>query len=157
LWDKDVFGSVKEQVKNLRAMLEEERGDTLYRGPTDRERQIVAELGEVLEWEDTMERQRSRISCLKEGDRNTTFFQAKAHARSRTNRIKMLKDEAGNEFTDQDDLERLACEFYQKLFEAQENLQPELICHHVPHKLTPEMVTDLEKPFSESEVEGALF
>jgi hypothetical protein len=26
----------------------------------------------------------------------------------------------------------LACDFYQKLFAAQENLQPELICRHVP-------------------------
>lgn len=104
----------------------------MYRGPTDSERQLVATLGEMLAREETMERQWSRIAWLKQGDHNTTFFQAKARARNRTNRIKMLKDEAGNEFTDQDDLERLACDFYQKLFAAQENLQPELICRHVP-------------------------
>ncbi|CAD6237159.1 unnamed protein product [Miscanthus lutarioriparius] len=156
-WDRDVFGSIKQQVKSLRAELEAERSSTLYQGPTDRERHLVATLGEVLAREETMERQRSRIAWLKEGDRNTAFFQAKARARNRTNRIKLLKDEAGNEFTDQDDLERLACDCYQKLFAAQENLQPELICRHVPRKITPEMAAVSERPFSEQEVEEALF
>lgn len=68
----------------------------------------------VLAREETMERQHSRIAWLRDGDHNTEFFQAKACARNRTNRIKMLKDEIGREFTDQDDLERLACDFYKK-------------------------------------------
>ena len=31
-WDREVFGSVKKQIKQLRKELEEERGSTLYRG-----------------------------------------------------------------------------------------------------------------------------
>jgi hypothetical protein len=31
-WDREVFGSVKQQVKQLRADLEEERNSTLYQG-----------------------------------------------------------------------------------------------------------------------------
>ena len=93
----------------------------------------------VLAREETMERQRSRIAWLRDGDRNTEFFQVKARARHRTNRIKVLKDDAGHVFTDQEDLERLACQFYKDLFAAQDNLQPELICRHVPRKVTPGM------------------
>jgi hypothetical protein len=63
----------------------------------------------------------------------------------------------GNEFTDQDNLERLACEFYQNLFAAQDDLQPELICHHVIQKVIVEMRELLERPFTELEVETALF
>ena len=62
----------------LRKELEEERGSTLCRGPTVKEREIMAMLSDVLAREETMERQRSRISWLREGDRNTEFFQAKA-------------------------------------------------------------------------------
>ena len=72
----------------------------------------MSKLSEVLAREEMMERQRSRISWLKEGDRNTGFFQAKARARSRSNRIKLLKDDSGRTFTEQEDLEKLACEFY---------------------------------------------
>ena len=66
-----MFGSVKQHVKDLRAELEAERSSTLYRGPTDKERSVVAKLADVLAREETMERQRSRISWLRDGDRNT--------------------------------------------------------------------------------------
>lgn len=121
-WDREVFGSVKQQLKDLRKELEVERSSTLYRGPTDKERAIMAKLADVLAREETMEHQRSRIAWLREGDRNTEFFQAKARARSRANRIKLLHDESGKVFTEQVDLERLTCEFYQQLFTAQEAL-----------------------------------
>lgn len=80
-WDREVFGSVKKQVIDLRAKLELERSGTLYRGPTEREREIIANLSNVLAREEVMEKQRLRISWLKAGDRNTPFFQAKARAR----------------------------------------------------------------------------
>ena len=156
-WDHEVFGSVKKQIKQLRKELEEERGSTLYRGPTVKEREIMAMLSDVLAREETMERQRSRISWLREGDRNTEFFQAKARARGRTNRIKQLTAEDGRVFTEQEDLERLTCDLYQHLFTAQDALQPELICAHVPRKVTPEMCDSLTRPFIEEEVETALF
>ena len=38
-WDREVFGSVKQQVKDLRAELELERSQSLYRGPTETDRQ----------------------------------------------------------------------------------------------------------------------
>lgn len=156
-WDREVFGSVKQQVTQLRGDLEAERSSNLYRGPTTREKAILAKLSDVLEREEIMERQRSRISWLKEGDRNTEFFQAKARARGRVNRIKSLIDEDGRILTEQEDLERLACQFYQDLFSAQHELQPELVCKFVDRRLTPEMAQELMKPFTEQEVEQALF
>ncbi|KAG2583695.1 hypothetical protein PVAP13_6KG193318 [Panicum virgatum] len=89
-WDREVFGSVKKQGKELRAELEVERNGTLYRGPTAKERELMAKLADVLAREETMEKQRARISWLREGDRNTEFFQAKARARNQSNRIKRL-------------------------------------------------------------------
>lgn len=156
-WDRDVFGSVKKRIKELREELEKERASTLYRGPTDRERGIMSQLSEILAREEVMEKQRSRISWLREGDRNTEFFQAKARARSWANRIKSLVDDNGHVVTDQDNLERLASEFYQRLFTAQDELQPDLICSYVPRKITPKMCDILERPFTNDEVEAALF
>lgn len=97
------------------------------------------------------------ISWLKEGDRNTEFFQDKAGARNRINIIKILKSEAGQEFTDEEDLECLACQFYHNLFTAQADLQSELVCRHVPRKVSTDMREMLKQPFTEKEMETALF
>jgi hypothetical protein len=55
----------------------------------------MAKIAELLSREETMEKQRSRIEWLKEGDRNTAFFQTKSKERARTNRINALRLEDG--------------------------------------------------------------
>lgn len=47
-WAREVFGSMKQQVKDLRAELETKRSNTLYHGPTDKEQGMVAKLADVL-------------------------------------------------------------------------------------------------------------
>ena len=156
-WDKEVFGSVKEKIKSIREKLEEERSDNLYRGPTVREKNLMAELSEVLMREEMMERQHSRVEWLREGDRNTGYFQAKAKARARTNRIRTLRSEDGTVCTTQKDLQRLASNFYQQLFTAQADLQPEKVCDFVPRRVSEQMNEMLCQPFTPEEVEVALF
>jgi hypothetical protein len=45
----------------------------------------MARISELLAREEMMEKQRSRITWLKEGDRNTKLFQAKSKERTKTN------------------------------------------------------------------------
>ncbi|XP_062193553.1 uncharacterized protein LOC133896948 [Phragmites australis] len=61
-WDRDVFGSVRKQCSHLRCELEMERSQTLYCGPTRREKDLMRQLSKVLAREETMEKQRSRTS-----------------------------------------------------------------------------------------------
>jgi hypothetical protein len=115
------------------------------------------QLAELVEGKEIMQKQRSRIDWLCEGDRNTDFFQAKATNCHRRNRITSLMKDDGSMVTDQEGLEEMAVRFYQNLFEAQENLQPDLVCQFVPLKVIPAMNEELDKPFSVEEVEKALF
>jgi hypothetical protein len=117
----------------------------------------MKELVEVLAREEEMERQRSRVEWLKFGDRNTGFFQARAKARSRSNRIRALKRADGTEDTTQEGIKLMAKEFYQNLFMAQEVLQPELICQYVPKKITATMAEMLCQNFTATDVETTLF
>lgn len=156
-WDRDVFGSIKRHLRWLRSELEKERGNTLYRGPTHREKQLMRQLSEMVSREEAMEHQRSRVQWLREGDKNTEYFQAKAKARARTNKIKRLRRQDGSWTSEQMELEQMAAQFYQNLFMAQENLQPDLVCQFVHRKVTDQMNSELDRPFTCEEIEKALF
>jgi hypothetical protein len=48
-------------------------------------------ISEFLSREEIMDKQRARIDWLKDGDRNTSMFQAKSRAQAKRNRILSLK------------------------------------------------------------------
>lgn len=156
-WEREVFGVVRKQVKETREEIEKKRSQTLHRSPSAHERRLVDNLSKLLAREKAMEWQRSRVMWLHEGDRNTNFFQAKAWARGRTNKIRALKRDDGTMATGQEELENMANVFDQTLFHAQVDLKPERICCFVPWKVTDQMNELLDRPFRAEEVEAALF
>jgi len=156
-WEKSSFGSVKQELARMRSELENVRRQSLHSGPSRREKQLMAKMSELLSREECMEKQRSRIEWLKEGDRNTAFFQAKSKERARSNRIMALKREDGSVVSTQEELEVTAMEFYTQLFTRQEMLDPGPILNCVPTKVTADMNNFLLRPFTADEVKEALF
>jgi hypothetical protein len=65
-----------------------------------------------------MARQRSRVEWLREGDRNTSFFHARASARRRTNKIDMLLRADGSKCEVQGEIKGMVQNFYEKLFSS---------------------------------------
>jgi hypothetical protein len=73
-WEDSAFGSVRRDLQRLHWELEAVRRRSLFTGPSHEERRLMARISELLAREETMEKQRSWITWLKEGDRNTTLF-----------------------------------------------------------------------------------
>jgi len=71
--------------------------------------------------------QRSRITWLKEGDRNTKYFHRKARWRARKNNIKKLMQEDGNWCTDQQAMQGMVVHYFENLFTSNENVDPQEI------------------------------
>jgi hypothetical protein len=59
------------------------------------ENKLQQELDTILKKEELMWFQRSRVHWLKDGDRNTKYYQMKAVTRRRKNNVLMLKGENG--------------------------------------------------------------
>jgi hypothetical protein len=156
-WGREEFGSMKNELKAMRQKLETIRLGSLHSGPTRAEKDLMKRISEMLAREEAMARQRSRIQWLKEGDRNTAFFHAKAKDRARSNSISSLKRDDGSFCSNQSEMEHMAASFYKNLFKAQDNTVPELITEFVPRKVTDAMNDHLCAPYLDAEIEQALF
>jgi hypothetical protein len=104
-----------------------------------------------------MARQRSRVDWLREGDRNTAFFHARASARKKANRIHSLTREDGSRCDDQTEIKGMVQEFYENLFSSEPTVSSDTVLDYIPSKVTHEMNEDLLKPYTNDEIKTALF
>jgi hypothetical protein len=118
---------------------------------------LQTELSVLLKQEELMWHQRSRARWLLDGDRNTKYYHLKTVQRRRKNNVTMLKDANGQWIEDVNQLQKLANEFYIKLF-TEDNLVREW--HQTPISyplLTQDELQQLAAPITQEEVRSAVF
>jgi len=155
-WSKSKFGSIRKKLKELRDKLNaaQSGSDSESR---EEAKKIAAEMNEVLYREEMMWLQRSRISWLKEGDRNTKFFHRKAVWRSRKNKIKKLKADNGQWCDDPAGMAGMASHFFQNLYKKDDHVTPDHMVNMFSEKVTAEMNDLLCRDFTDEEISNALF
>ena len=136
---------------------EREKSNSLYRGSSQREKDLARQLNELLLREEIMAKQRSRVNWLRAGDWNTEFFHAQSTARRARNKISALVDASGQVCESKEAIHVEVQNFYTNLYTAQEELVIDEVLHHVPAKVTEQMNERLSRPFRAEEVKVALF
>jgi hypothetical protein len=155
-WSFDKFGGVTKELEAIRIKMEELCSQDHIANQVQVD-QLRDRMDELLYREQMMWLQRSRISWLKEGDRNTKFFHRKATSRAKKNKIKLLKKDNGEVTKEKKEMESMARDFFQQLYNADPNVQPEGLLHLIQPKITEEMNKELCKEVSSEEVGDALF
>jgi hypothetical protein len=121
------------------------------------EREIERRLCDRFECEEIMARQRSRIDWLKEGDRNTSFFHDRATARKRANKFSSLSREDGSKCESPEEIKGMVKVFYENFFSSEPCDSVDAVLDSIPAKVTEDTNGDLCKPYSDEEIETALF
>jgi hypothetical protein len=153
-WSKKRFGNILKELKKARENLEFLK----INNADQREiRRASDHMQELLYKEEMLWLQRSRITWLKEGDRNTKFFHQKAVWRARRNKIKRLKDEEGSWKDAPTDMERMATSYFKELFTRDPSLNSGELVDMIKEKVTASMNDDLCRDFSDEEIGDALF
>ena len=157
-WNKECFGDVRikkldlmhelqriEEKENQGLLTEEEKS---YRLSTQAELEKTLLLDEVL-W-----RQKSRVQWLKEGDKNTKFFQRTANAHRRNNYIESMQC-GEQQWKSESEIRDGIVAFYQGLYSEREAWRPMLGGMEF-NTINSAEAKELEGPFSEEEVVIAL-
>uniref|UniRef100_A0A803PAN0 Reverse transcriptase domain-containing protein n=1 Tax=Cannabis sativa TaxID=3483 RepID=A0A803PAN0_CANSA len=122
---------------------------------------IVPTLSDVDEEadEEILWKQRSRVSWLKAGDKNTRFFHSRANSRRKNNTIKSITCENNIIVSDFEGICSAFVEFYTNLFQSQGTHGDSInIClSGIAHRISDQHYSFLNKPFDYFDVKAALF
>ncbi|KAK4273760.1 hypothetical protein QN277_017095 [Acacia crassicarpa] len=117
-WSKSAFPNFKKVIEHLRNQLERCFAGQLSDIKFQEAEELVRLIEEAWDREESYWWQRSRISWLNCGDRNTRFFHCSVIQRRQRNKILRLKDENGIWLEERDAINNSFSAFYQNLFSS---------------------------------------
>lgn len=94
-WNKEELGDRNKKLEKLINELKEVKKQNQHYEDGEQIRSLEKKIDALLLDEEIYWKQRSRADWLREGDKNTKFFHAKASSRKRKNKIWGIVDEDG--------------------------------------------------------------
>lgn len=119
-WDKQTFGNVRLQARRLEDEIQSLQQSPLNAQVRQRLTKAKLELEVMLDKEELLWKQRSKVQWLAEGDRNTWFFHAQATRRARRNAIKGLRNQQGLFCEDQLAMAEIVNGYYSEIFKSKQ-------------------------------------
>lgn len=123
----------------------------------DHSKALNRELNELLDREEILWKQRSRLDWLKGGDKKTQKFYFKAPQRKKRSRIEGIEDVRGNWQQDPHIVEREFVQYFRTLFSPSNPVDMSSILDTVPRVVIAEMNMMLLRQFNVEDVKIALF
>jgi hypothetical protein len=120
-WSKENFGKVTSELEELRVQLEVLKAGLHSRAE---ERVVTDKMDELLYREEMMWLQRSRITWLKEGDRNMSYFHRQVVWRARKNKIRRLKISIGSWVENLEEMQKMAMDHFKHLYQDDSGVSP---------------------------------
>ena len=155
-WSKAHFGNVKKQIQQTKEMLWKAEERLVKENNYEEVLRLKSELNVLLDKEEQMWHQRSRVQWIKSGDKNTRFFHGTATNRKRKNFIKGLRDADGNWQSEEAAFTKVLIDFYVELFTTSNPQNLESVLEGIQEVVSRDMNSKLTAPYKAEEVELAI-
>ena len=151
-----MFGHVPKLIQNkqktLNALVLRDRDGSLGSEINS----VRKEINDLLDSEEIMWHQQSRMQWMMLGDRNTRYFHSKALDRKRKNAISRIMDENGIWHETKEGIANVVVSYFEKLYTTSYPSHILEITDTIPTKVSSEMNQSLIKDFTKEEVLAAL-
>ncbi|KAI5334024.1 hypothetical protein L3X38_024157 [Prunus dulcis] len=156
-WQRSMFGTTKTEIQRVRSQL-----DVVWRQPNSENTTatyhlLMSQLDSLLSREQAFWKQRSKVSWLKEGDRNTRFFHQRARNRKQRNYVKGLRNNTGRWREDEHGLQYVVLDYFTHLFTSSASGSEGEIIDAVESRVTPDMNNLLLTDYCDAEIHEAVF
>ena len=102
--------------------------------------------------------QKSRVEAIRDGDRNTRFYHLSTIVRRRVNRIEALQDVNGNWYLETEGVKHMVRDYVLRLYtDDNDQYRPYTLPSGRFPLLEPEVLHQIEAPFTATEVKTAIF
>jgi hypothetical protein len=162
-WNINTFGNIFQGIKDAENRLAKIQRIFISGAQTvelmKEEENLQLQLEQRRKQEEILWRQKSRVQWLKEGEKNTKFFQRTMIHRRHINRITHLEDEQDNLIREHTHIEEELNRYYQNLLtESKEDRNESItrVTSHIPSLITPEQNDALKRPITQEEVDQAV-
>ncbi|XP_074321457.1 uncharacterized protein LOC141657967 [Silene latifolia] len=155
-WKKISIGKINRALETKRRQLTRLNEGDRTDAAVQKRRKLIAEIANLYKQEEQYWRQRSRALWLKDGDRNTKFFHSKAGERRSKNFIPLLIDDQGRECRGNEEVERVAVQYFEELFRTSEPNNFNDVLIGLEGRVTERMNQMLRMEFREEEIVEAL-
>ncbi|KAL4330796.1 hypothetical protein AHAS_Ahas13G0435900 [Arachis hypogaea] len=107
IWGRETFGDIPKRIRKAQEEINSINESPQTDEVVKRGRELESELDELLRIDEIRWCQRSRVSWLKYGDKNTSFFHQKVTQRKKRNRIDSIVDDRGVKHEDEEQIEEI--------------------------------------------------
>ncbi|GKV02021.1 hypothetical protein SLEP1_g14508 [Rubroshorea leprosula] len=158
-WNKDVFGNIDSQLdealKNIEAIDIKCEGQDITKDDMLKRKEGFENLWQCLKKKESLWRQKSRASWIKDGDANSRFFHRITNGRRQRNMIHGV-DDKGTWIDDPDQVKLIILDHFKNQFSSQPQIRPSLE-HMFSNRLSRKDREMLEAEFTNEEIKEAVF
>jgi hypothetical protein len=156
-WNKEVFGHCQTRIKEITSNIECIQCKVASESNAMEEARLQQELNLWLSRNETMWKQKSCETWLREGDRNSRFFHLSSIIRRRCNSIDAIKADNGEWIVKLADIMEFVVAKFQNLFLEEPVSFPENLENLIPTSLSIEENEEMCKIFTPLEIKSELF
>ncbi|GKV04879.1 hypothetical protein SLEP1_g16976 [Rubroshorea leprosula] len=158
-WNKDVFGNIDSQLdealKNIETIDIKCEGQDITEDDMLKRKEGFENLWQCLKKKESLWRQKSRASWIKDGDANSHFFHRITNGRRQRNMIHGV-DDKGTWIDDPDQVKLIILDHFKNQFSSQPQNRPSLE-HMFSNRLSRKDREMLEAEFTNEEIKEAVF